>query len=465
MKRFAIIALALAGCTSELPPTGQVVLFFDTDAPVPSAPGDVRPPDAPAALFDTLLVEVFEPGATEACDDCGRTFALDESILSSGSASIGIPIQPGSDGYRVRARLYTTLATVSGLLPDATATGPPQSVIDITVELPPVDDEGVVERLLFLPTDVVGLPQGSLDAPVSTSDTVGSSRIGSWPGAQRVDCAAPPGAGEVCVPGGAFWMGNAFARGPSARESNDRLRLVSVSPFYMDATEATVREVRDAGFALNISAWSGDLSGNALLDYCTYTTAPGPNDDKPAVCMTFVQGQAHCTGRGAELPTEAQFEYVASGLASNLFVWGNDYPGCDDAVINRAGVGLFGNLSNGCPIPVSPGGPDVVGTVVPRRDRIELPTGTIYDLVGNTAEWAADVWNRQDGPCWSMGGVFVDPRCETEDPAELSTAENVARGGAWIGGTATLIAAHRLPAGPNASAPNTGARCVRPATP
>src|SRR5690606_2650586 len=73
----ALAALALVGCSDDLPPIGQVRLAIDTDAPLPPPPGEVLGPAEPAPLFDSLRVDVYPPGASEPCAGCSRTFGLD----------------------------------------------------------------------------------------------------------------------------------------------------------------------------------------------------------------------------------------------------------------------------------------------------------------------------------------------------------------------------------------------------
>ncbi len=418
-------------------------------------------------MFDTLRVDVIEPGDTSPCAGCSRTFALTTPQVQAGEASIGIPSEPGRTGYRARLRMYHSGATLTGSLPESLAADwPPQSVVDVTVALPEVAEEGIVDATAFLPTDAVGIPRGSLEAPESTqSGRPNPSQVGSWPGAQVVPCAGAPLEGEVCIPGGAYWMGNPLTRGTGRGDEADLRRLVVLSPFYMDATEVTVARQRAAMGSQSAQPWSGSTAGDSATDYCPFTEQPGPNEDEPVACVSLDRARQHCEARGGNLPTMAQFEYVASGLESRLFVWGRDLATCDDAVIWRVGFGML-QVSTACPTPGPPGGPEIVGNLVapPRRDRLELPTGTVYDLVGNVSEYTLDLWNRQDEPCWSGGGVYHDPLCVNESPTD--GYQITYRGGAWIGQTrfATAAGLHSYkPTG--ASFPIfVGFRCVRPAT-
>src|SRR5439155_16208739 len=108
-------------------------------------------------------------------------------------------------------------------------------------------------------------------------------------------------------------------------------------------------------------------------------------EDYPVTCLNGKnQALAYCAKTGRSLPSEAQFEYVASGLRGAIFVWGGDAPSCEDAVFGRGGWGQYQNIAAPCKPAESPGGPLPIGSA--RRDRLELESGTIFDLAGNAGE-------------------------------------------------------------------------------
>jgi formylglycine-generating enzyme required for sulfatase activity len=99
----------------------------------------------------------------------------------------------------------------------------------------------------------------------------------------------------------------------------------------------------------------------------------------------------------------------------------------------------------------------------PRRDRLELEGGVIYDLVGNATEWALDTWNRQDEPCWMRSGPLVDPVCTEPSPSQGDV--RVFRTGSWLVGARQAAAAYRAPLIGNISSGqgiDLGFRCARP---
>jgi formylglycine-generating enzyme required for sulfatase activity len=463
-------ALVVAGCSD--PPLGprQLLLYIDTDAPLPPAPGKLRSPDEPTPLFDSLLVTVEPVAGGEPCAKCTRTFSMDRDSVQSGQASFGIPLE-GDVSPRVRLRLYDSNGTQTGGVPEPTELQPVvQSVIDVTVDVPTIAEQGVTEAGVVLWVDQVGLPVAP-DADQLTLGKPESFHVGSWPGARRVDCSDPPAEGEACMAGGAFWMGSPRTRGNGIGDANNLRRLVVLSPFFMDVDEVTVAEYRASSAAASHPAteWTGDHDGGNWEDFCTFTSQPDVYDDFPINCVPIEGARAHCAERGATLPTEAQFEYVAGAFESRVFVWGSDEPSCPDAVLLRwemlvpSGVG---------PVPLTcmpvftPGSPDVVGTKTGllRRDRLELDGGAIFDVVGNVAEWVDDSWNRQTEPCWSSGGVHRDPLCRQS--SALDGDALVFRGGSWIVGPRQATAAAR--GGPLTSIAqgqgiDLGFRCARPA--
>jgi sulfatase modifying factor 1 len=460
MKRWIAALFALLGCgDNTLPPRGQVLLYFDTNAPVP-------------ALFDALSVDVYRPGETTPCDTCSRTFVLSESRFSDPlGVSIGIVIPPNTRGWVVRARLYSSSSTLFAEPPEPIDGVTPQSAIDIYASLPPIQDTGIVERSISFDVADLGSPRGTLDAPVDTqAGRIAITHVGSWEGARAVPCKGTARADEVCVPGGAFWMGNphvadrGFQGVPTSEAiggaSNAR-RLVVLSPFFMKRTEVTVGEVRQSSVAASLTTpWTGSSSGNASNDYCTFTAAPGKHDDLPVNCITRAGAAAFCKDWGGELPTEAQFEYVASALSGSLFPWGSDDPTCDTACFSRSGRGIFSNAVARCmAYGPPPGGPESVRTI--RLDHVTLNGADIVDLAGNVSEFVLDTWNRQDEPCWNQPGVMVDPLCTT--PGADGPAWSI-RGGNWAQSGLRLAAAGRYAITQNASANSNvvGFRCARP---
>jgi formylglycine-generating enzyme required for sulfatase activity len=281
--------------------------------------------------------------------------------------------------------------------------------------------------------------------------------VGTWPGAKRVPCSGAPLPGEVCVPGGAYWMGNPALSTSLPGGQADAQRLVVVAPFFVDATEVTVAQLRASGLAT-----SGDpmtAAGSLPTDLeatCTYTTEAGDAEAFPVNCVSWDKGRAYCQAAGKDLPTEAQWEYVAGALRSLDFVWGRDDPTCTDAVFGPGGVGAYVGAISPCRPTEGLGGPLPAGSGA--RDVLELSTGKVFDLAGNLFEQARDVFNAQDEPCWGPG-VFHDPSCETPG----AFGGRAFRGGGWTSTQGELLAANRYFFGATLTSSQLGFRCARDA--
>jgi formylglycine-generating enzyme required for sulfatase activity len=458
MRARATLAATVAACAAcaQTPPTipwGQILLYVETDAPLPGAG-----PGAPPPLFDRVRIDVLPPGQSTPCDGCSNDLALTTAKVASRDASVGLIPTRGVPGYRARVRMYVSAFANALGEPD------PDSTVDSTFALPATGEDWIVELTAPMRTDAVGLPQGTPDAPIEpTPGRPTASAVVSWPGATSVPCVGSQRAGEVCVPGAAFWFGTTKPELPHGDAFLSlRPRLVTLSPFWIGDREVTVAAYQASGLAA-ADTWSGTLAGDSWQDWCTFR---GPNVDQPLNCIRWADARAYCQSIGADLPTEAQLEYVAGGEQGSRFVWGAEDPTCSDAIFGQGGYGYWSFYNNVCtpavpgaaPLPVSSGGRG--------RDRLVLPDGSvIYDLAGNLEEWTRDDWNAPDDPCWARPGVYADPWCQQVSPS--NDFGWTLRGGGWIDSGDMLLATARSSGGPFNSAngdqeePVVGFRCVR----
>ena len=458
--------LCLAACGARVAPnTGQILLYVDTDAPIASPSNPALGPTDPLPLFDRVRIDLFRPGAADPCDGCSNDFGIDADQLRTG-ASVGLVPDPGVLGYRARVRLYRGAFATSAGDPD------PSTTVDVTVSLLPIGTLGLIEQTVLLPTGDVGQPKGSLDVPLDpTPGRPASSEVGTWGPAARVPCSGPAGAAEVCILGGAYWMGNPLAVNLNEQDQGTRPRLVVVSPYFLGTTEVTVQQFRASG-ARPVNKWSTGTTGTAWADWCTFAASPRPCsmgfpcDDDVQNCVSWIEARTYCMSNGRDLPTEAQYEYAASGMQSHLYVWGEDAPQCGDATYGVGGgtSQLLQNVADGCPV-TGFGGPSLPGAG--RLDALITADGTVVDLAGNVSEWARDVWNRDDEACWSLPGVYTDPLCQTPSPAD--GFDHTVRGGEWLAPPSDLHAASRILEGQTGPGQvidqgdiGVGFRCVRP---
>jgi formylglycine-generating enzyme required for sulfatase activity len=250
-------------------------------------------------------------------------------------------------------------------------------------------------------------------------------------------------------------------------------RVVTLSPFYLDRTEVTVRAYRETMSAdPRATAWSGSLAGTSPADFCTFTREPGRFDDHPVNCIKWADARAYCMRRGGDLPTEAQREYVASALIGRPYVWGFDPPACGDAVVavgpqSERFTRTVGGFDTACRRRVPPSDPELDAIGYPRavggphgRDVLELPGGAVHDLAGNMTEWMRDDWQARGGACWTSPEIVHDPVCLFDDAAPRTI-----RGASWTSPLATADAWLRqpFPADPDSAGIAIGIRCAYPA--
>ena len=350
------VAFVVAACgqASTPSPEGQLLLYIDTDAPLPDAP-----PGSPPPLFDRLRVTLLPPGQSTPCDGCTQDFELTTPLLAGLGASVGMVPPTGQAGWTAHVQMFPSEF--------ATATGDPdpETTVDVTVALPAVTPTGVQALTVTLATADVGQPVGSSAAQVTAGEPTASA-VGTWGPARRVGCTSAPRDGEVCVPGGATWVGTTQTANPPL-PNTARLppRIVVLSPFFLDAAEVTVASFRQGG-GQGAMPSTGATGATSIFDWCTFSPTPGPTDQAPVNCMVWSDARAYCQARGADLETEAQWEYVAGALQGSRFVWGSDLPDCDAGIWGRGGQGVFLADLHGC-APAAPGSAPVALDASPGR--------------------------------------------------------------------------------------------------
>lgn len=201
------------------------------------------------------------------------------------------------------------------------------------------------------------------------------------------------------VPGGSFLRG--FDGGKYA----DNSYPATVSSFRLDTYEITVGRFRKfvAAYKQNMIApgagknannpddpgW--DSSWNVYLDAdstaLVAVIAPvhnstwlAGNDNLPIIGLNWYEAEAFCIWDGGRLPTEAEWNYAASGGAEQrVFPWGNSAPGPDTARAvydcRYKGSGVCNGSSDLAPVGSSPSGNGKWGQ---------------SDLAGNVMEWVQD---------------------------------------------------------------------------
>lgn len=430
-----MILAALPACgTPVADPRPQWVVTVATDAPIPQ-------------LGDRLLIEILDD-AGDACSGCRRQLGADDP--AQWPFSFGVA-PPTSGGVRVRVRLYRTAVTGWDGAPGS------DRVLDALVRLP--EPSGITEVAMALRMACFGVPADDstscdpdtgASAPIVTlSPSTGSPSLpspGSFAPGADVDCPAVPEEGMVCVPGGAFLLGNPDYL-PTGGLDPVPEQLVALRPFLLDVDEMSVKAMRSLVGAGKVSAPVAKGTGSAA--HCTY--APSGDDDLPVNCVTRAQARAACEALGKRLPTEAEWEYAAGNRADETpYPWGGSDP-CDNAWVGR-GDPLDANVSSACQssatAPVGPRAKDPA--------TFDVTALGVRDLGGNVDEWVDDdVVPYGDPTCWGPSpALHVNPRCE-------SGGKPAIRGGSWGTLPASAHAHWRNGASKDAPSPLTGFRCAK----
>jgi len=116
----------------------------------------------------------------------------------------------------------------------------------------------------------------------------------------------------------------------------------------------------------------------------------------PVNCVTREQAAQYAGFMRARLPTEAEWEFAASGgMESRRYPWGNREPGCENAVMNGLSGFSCGNDFGTQPVCSRPSG--------------NTPEG-LCDMAGNVYQWMADDVEVAAGGQVSVGrgGSFAD---------------------------------------------------------
>jgi sulfatase modifying factor 1 len=232
----------------------------------------------------------------------------------------------------------------------------------------------------------------------------------------------------VEIPGGDFEMGCGPSDVPC--DLDNPPHQVTISAFSMEATEVTVAAYTECV----------DAGG------CTApTTAPDCNFgmvtmvQHPINCVTWQQAADYCAWKGRRLPTEAEWEYAATGGADRPYPWGTAAATCAVAhmfeVVNQ--MGDYGCMTGAtAPVGSYPDGVSLFG---------------MLDMAGNVDEWVAD---------WYADDYYeMSPASDPQGPTEGT--QRVHRGGDLFDASAlNLRVFERWHSDPEIGGPERGFRCA-----
>jgi formylglycine-generating enzyme required for sulfatase activity len=222
-----------------------------------------------------------------------------------------------------------------------------------------------------------------------------------------------------------------FAMGSRSGEDDER----PVHRVRLDAFSIDVHEVSAAAYDSCVAA--GACTPASYDDgQCLMWTSEGVRTVKvppryrsprfPVVCVSWSQARAYCRFKGKRLPTEAEWEYAASGGDTRVYAWGNQ---------NNNGA-RCATAKNRHPLPV--------GSFAPGP-------GGVYDMTGNVWEWTQDRYQKDY--------YAHSPASNPEGP--MVGRYRVIRGGGWYSGAAQLRLRNRQWLPPERGEVSVGFRCAR----
>lgn len=280
-----------------------------------------------------------------------------------------------------------------------------------------------------------------------TGDT-GAEVSDTGPPAPEVSCTLVGPAGTICIAASPVTLGavNEPVCGAGGCPAETPETSVTVSQFWIDEHEVTVKRFRawwDAGHP-----WPSATSGGGTTYFksaakdlkwkagwpnapsepsasagCTWHPTDTTNDDRPLNCVDWYTALGFCLSEGKRLPTEAEWELVASGMQDRLFPW--SIPSSEHLAINDAEVDCAHALRGTCTPQATPATSTTWG-----RTR-----HGVWNMAGSFAEWVLD----GHSPSWPA--LFAGTADPITDPSTVSG--RVARGGSYLSPTRDLRAAAR----------------------
>lgn len=229
-------------------------------------------------------------------------------------------------------------------------------------------------------------------------------------------------------------MGRGY-RGDSDRPH----QVVLTRGFCLDENEVSAR---DYGACVE----SGKCEKPGMEDpWASYPRFP----DHPQNLVSWIKARRYCELRGQRLPTEAEWEWAASGPGGSRYPWGDSPdPKCGEGYADFTPLGAPKSHPGG-DVGCFGGGPSDVGAN-PKGDKV-WPGGHLHDLAGNVWEWVEDSY----APYEVAAAPLVDPLVRRE------TLLHAIRGGAWNRPLRAAQTAFRGAEPWRYQVPGLGFRCAR----
>ena len=251
----------------------------------------------------------------------------------------------------------------------------------------------------------------------------------------------------VYVPAGSFTMGSPSeesgyqgGEGPQHVVTFERGYLIGKYEVPVSAYEACQSGSPSTCKAPSGVDWDGDAWGT--------NTSMNGRSTHPQNGLTWSQADAVCTWMGGRLPSEAEWEYAATGPIHRKYPWGDlPEPTCSNNTAVFDDDGIYGRPW-GCASCTSSG---CSGTYPVGSKADGASWSGAMDMAGNVWEWVADWYHSNYIGAPSNGSAWIDP----------AGTDRVARGGSFPDSDILIRSARRGVDGPTSRNGFLGARCVR----
>ncbi len=257
----------------------------------------------------------------------------------------------------------------------------------------------------------------------------------------------------VFVPGGIFQMGTGTTGRVDEFQDEFPEHPVKLDSFWIDKHEITNKQFAEFMYYNGNQVEGGVTWLEMESEFCLIEEHIGNPWPKvgyarhPVVDISWYGAQAYCDWVGGRLPTEAEWEYAASGPENWVYPWGNEYDctkGNFHDWTDEDDPPLYPNLGErGCdginftsPVDAYPEGASWVGAL---------------DLAGNVWDWISD-W----GISFYPTGLQINPT-----GPETGT-EKIVRGGSWNNHETGVRTTNRGAYRPISRSYYIGFRCVYP---
>ncbi len=290
-------------------------------------------------------------------------------------------------------------------------TRPPTEVLPTATEAPILEPGEETEET------VETLPASTVETPAATA--VDSTPALGIPNENEV--IDGKGVQMVFVPEGNYMSGN----------ENGDIDEVPVHSIFLDSFYIDKFEVTNALYQACVN--EGSCRPLRRIDSFTRSSYFGnpEYDEYPVVYVDWNMANAFCEWRGAQLPTEAQWEKAARGPDGRTYPWGEE--------IDCRRANFQGGLTS------CPGGTSMVGSYETGRS----PYGA-HDMAGNVWEWVAD---------WYSEIYYETIPPQNPLGPEIGQSK-VLRGGSWADDAPDLRVSNRLRFAPTYINFNIGFRCA-----